>query len=206
MRAHDLKRLVAGADRRSRAAAAGLAQRARAAGLLDVAYGFTDSPFGSLLVVVTPRGLIRVDYPDRDFDETIQDLAATVSPRVLESAAETDGVRRELDEYFAGHRHDFSVPVDLALVRGFTRRVLEETARIPYGAVTTYKTVATRAGSPKASRAAGNALGGNPVPIVVPCHRVIHADGGLGGYTGGLERKVALLRLEGVLDEKDVRS
>ena len=108
-------------------------------------------------------------------------------------------MRRELDEYFEGHRRRFDVPVDLSLTKGFSRRVLRAAARIPFGTVATYREVATRAGSPRGMRAAGNALGSNPVPIVVPCHRVVYTGGGLGGYTGGLNRKVALLRLEGVL-------
>jgi methylated-DNA-[protein]-cysteine S-methyltransferase len=126
-----------------------------------------------------------------------------VSPRVLEAPRPTERIRRELDEYFDGRRRRFTTPIDLSLVRGFNRRVLEETARIPFGSVSTYREVAAQAGSPRGSRAAGNALGRNPIPIVVPCHRVVHADGGLGGYTGGVERKVALLRLEGALNRRE---
>ena len=166
--------------------------------LLDVAYGFVDSPFGPLLVAVTRRGVVRVEYPNGGLDEQLEGLAAEVSPRLLESPRLTEGLRRELDEYFEGDRHTFNVPADLTFLRGFGRRVLEETADIPFGAVATYREVAGRAGSPRASRAAGNALAANPVPIVVPCHRVVHSGGGLGGYTGGLDRKIALLRLEGV--------
>ncbi|HEX2267644.1 MAG TPA: methylated-DNA--[protein]-cysteine S-methyltransferase [Actinomycetota bacterium] len=166
--------------------------------LLDVAYGFVDSPFGRLLVAMTKRGLVRVEYPNGGIDEQLEGLAAEVSPRLLESPRHTQEVRRELDEYFEGKRQSFSVPVDLSFLRGFGRRVLERTAGIPFGMLATYREVATRAGSPRASRAAGNALAANPVPIVVPCHRVVHSGGGLGGYTGGLDRKVTLLRLEGV--------
>jgi methylated-DNA-[protein]-cysteine S-methyltransferase len=149
--------------------------------------------------MVTPRGLVRLSYPGEGIQDQIQELAERVSPRILEAPERTDGVRRQLDEYFAGRRHDFEVPIDWRLVRGFAGAVLQATARIPFGSVSSYREIAAEAGSPNAYRAAGNALGSNPVPIVVPCHRVLHAGGGLGGYTGGLERKTFLLRLEGVL-------
>jgi methylated-DNA-[protein]-cysteine S-methyltransferase len=184
----------------SRRAAARLAEAAEREGLLDVAYGFADSPFGRLMVAVTPRGLVRLDYPDRDFDESLRELASELSPRILEAPKATDQIRRELDEYFAGSRREFSVSVDMSPLLGFRRRVLEQTARITYGSVSTYAEVAKRAGSPRGMRAAGNALGSNPTPIVVPCHRVLRSGGGLGGYTGGLDRKVTLLRLEGALE------
>jgi methylated-DNA-[protein]-cysteine S-methyltransferase len=184
----------------SRRAAAQVAEAAEREGLLDVAYGFADSPFGRLMVAVTPRGLVRLDYPDRDLDESLQELASEISPRILESPKATGQARRELDEYFAGTRREFSVSVDMSPLVGFRRRVLEQTARIPYGSTSTYTDVAKRAGSPRGMRAAGNALGSNPIPIVVPCHRVLRSGGGLGGYTGGLDRKVTLLRLEGVLE------
>lgn len=187
-------------ETRSRRAAADLAEAAAREGLLDVAYGFADSPFGRLMVAVTPRGLIRLDYPDREFDQSLEELASQVSPRILESARATEQVRRELEEYFEGKRRRFSIRVDLSTVHGFRRKVLEHTARIPYGSVSSYTEVAARAGSPRGMRAAGNALGSNPVPIVVPCHRVLRTGGALGGYTGGLDRKVTLLRLEGVLE------
>ena len=184
----------------SRSAAQALASRAAEEGLVDVAYATTSSPFGDLVVAVTHRGLVRLAYPNEEPGAVLEDLAARVSPRVLEVPGRLDALRRQLDEYFAGRRTRFETPVDLTLVRGFTREVLRATRRIPFGSVRTYRDVATRAGSPKAFRAAGNALGSNPIPIVVPCHRVIHAGGGLGGYTGGLERKVHLLQLEGVLE------
>jgi methylated-DNA-[protein]-cysteine S-methyltransferase len=193
-----LRVLAEGAEDRSARLADGLADSAWAAELLDVAYGFADSPFGPLLVAVTPRGLVRVLYPDYEADEEVDRLAHEVSPRVLRSARATQGVRRELDEYFAGRRQAFGVPVDLEALHGFRRAVLERTAEIPFGTVITYREMAERAGSPRGARAAGNALGSNPVPIVVPCHRVVHSGGGLGGYTGGLERKIHLLQLEGV--------
>lgn len=184
-----------------RAAVARLLRAAERAGVVDVAYGSVDSPFGPLLVAVTPKGLVRLAYPDRDVDEVLEDLARRVSPRILEAPARTDDVRRELEQYFAGSRRRFEIPVDWALSQGFVRKVLRATARIPFGAVRTYRDVAARAGNDRAFRAAGNALGANPIPIVVPCHRVVHADGGLGGYTGGLERKELLLELEGALTD-----
>jgi methylated-DNA-[protein]-cysteine S-methyltransferase len=165
-----------------------------AAGLLDVAYATLDSPLGKLLLASTPHGLVRLAYVDDGEDAVLEWLAARISPRVI--AAPLDEPRRELDEYFAGSRHRFELPLDWQLARGFGRRVLEATARIPYGSVSTYKQVAGEAGNPRASRAAGNALGANPLPIIVPCHRILHSTGGLGGYTGGLDRKRRLLALE----------
>ena len=176
-----------------------LARRAGDEGLLDVAYGTYDSPLGPLTVMVTPRGLVRLSYPGEHVQAQLTEMAARISPRILEAPERTDPVRRQLDEYFAGGRHAFDVPIDWRLVRGFAGNVLQATARIPFGAVSSYREIATAAGSPNAYRAAGNALGSNPVPIVVPCHRVLHAGGGLGGYTGGVERKRFLLALEGVL-------
>ena len=176
-----------------------LAARAAAAGLLDVAYGTHDSPLGTLTVFVTPRGLAGIAYPDEPIEQQVDEVASTISARVMAAPERTDGVRRQLDEYFAGDRHRFDVPIDWRALHGFRERVLRATARIPFGAVSTYREIATEAGSPKAYRAAGNALGSNPVPIVVPCHRVLHAGGGLGGYTGGLDRKRYLLDLEGVV-------
>lgn len=176
-----------------------LARRAAAEGLVDVAYAVADSPLGPLMVAVTDRGLVRLSYEGEDVDAQLAELAQRVSPRILRAPERTDAVRRQLDEYFAGRRRGFEVPIDWRLVRGFATSVLRATARIPFGAVSTYREVAAEAGSPNAYRAAGNALGSNPIPIVVPCHRVLHAGGGLGGYTGGLDRKRYLLQLEGVL-------
>ena len=172
---------------------------AAAAGLLDVAYATLDSPVGQLLLALTPRGLVRVAYLNGDLDAVLEDLAARVSPRLLASARRLDQPRRELDQYFHGARRAFELALDWRLTRGFGRRVLQATARIPYGSVSTYRGVASEAGSPRAFRAAGNALRANPLPVVVPCHRVLHASGGLGGYTGGLDRKRVLLTVEGVL-------
>lgn len=171
--------------------------RAREEGLLDVAYAQIDSPLGPLTVAVTPRGLVRVAYPDRPLDDVLGRLAEVVSPRILEAPERLDPVRRELEEYFDGRRRSFEIPIDWALTRGFFRRVLQATAKIGYGEVATYAELAARAGSARAVRATGNGLGSNPMPVVVPCHRVVRTGGGLGGYTGGLERKRFLLGLEG---------
>jgi methylated-DNA-[protein]-cysteine S-methyltransferase len=174
-----------------------LGEAAATAGLLDVAYATLDSPLGTLLLARTDRGLVRLAYVDFEGeDEVVAELANRISPRVLAAPRRLDEVRRELDQYFTGARHEFGVPIDWRLTHGFGRRVLRATARIPYGGVSSYKQVAAAAGSPRGSRAAGNALGSNPLPIVVPCHRVVHSGGGLGGYTGGLERKRALLAIE----------
>jgi methylated-DNA-[protein]-cysteine S-methyltransferase len=176
------------------------AERADAEGLVDVAYASVDSPLGPLLAAATPAGLVALSYEQfRSRDEVLEHLAAELSPRLLEAPGRLDEARRELDEYFQGRREHFDLPIDWSLTHGFTRRVLEQTARIGYGELSTYKDVATGAGSAGAVRAAGNALGSNPMPIVVPCHRVVRTGGKLGGYTGGVERKEFLLRLEGVL-------
>jgi methylated-DNA-[protein]-cysteine S-methyltransferase len=176
-------------------------ERVTAEGLLDVAYATVDSPLGPLVVASTPRGLVRLAYTGstRGEDEVVEDLAGKLSPRILEAPARLDEVRRELEEYFEGRRDEFDLPIDWSLTRGFTSKVLRQTARIGFGKTSTYAEVASRAGSPRAVRAAGNALGANPIPVVVPCHRVLRSGGALGGYTGGVERKEFLLRLEGVL-------
>jgi methylated-DNA-[protein]-cysteine S-methyltransferase len=177
-----------------------LARRAAAEGLLDVAYAMVDSPLGPLVVAATPRGLVRVAYTDsRGEAGVLEDLAGRLSPRILEAPDRLDDARRELYEYFEGRRDAFDLPIDWSLTRGFTGEVLRQTARIGFGKTSTYAEVASRAGSPRAVRAAGNALGANPMPVVVPCHRVLRTGGALGGYTGGVERKEFLLRLEGVL-------
>jgi methylated-DNA-[protein]-cysteine S-methyltransferase len=184
----------------SRRAATAIEARARRAGLLDVGYAVVDSPLGSLLVASTREGLVRLEYPGEPLDDMLEDLADRVSPRLLESAAMTDPVRRQLDAYFDGRLRTFRTRIDWRLVGpGFFRRVLEATARIPFGAVSTYGTVAKVAGSPRAARAAGNALHDNPVPIVVPCHRVVPSSGGIGKYGGDEWRKAFLLRLEGAI-------
>jgi methylated-DNA-[protein]-cysteine S-methyltransferase len=176
--------------------------RAAEEGLLDVAYTSTDSPFGPLLLASTKRGLVRVGLPNQDPDELLADLAARVSPRLLEAPAELDEVRRELDLYFAGRLDHFDLPLDWRLSSGFRQRVLRAIDRIPYGQSRTYTEMARRAGNERAVRAAGSACGSNPIPLVVPCHRVLRTSGALGGYGGGLPMKQALLELEGVLGEK----
>ena len=171
--------------------------RATDEGLLDVAYATLDSPVGPILAASTPRGVVRVSFPTESADEVLADLAAAVSPRILEAPARLEEVRRELDEYFNGERKDFELALDWRLTSGFRRRVLRATARIPYGETATYAQVAGSAGNPRAYRAAGSALGANPIPIIVPCHRVLRTGGALGGYGGGLEVKDLLLHLEG---------
>jgi len=174
------------------------AGRAQDEGLLDVAYAATDSPLGELLLAVTPRGVVRLAYIDENVGQegVLEDLARRVSPRVLEAPDRLDDARRQLDDYFEGRRPDFDLPLDLSLVGPFADLVLARTAAIPSGQVLTYGQVATEIGHARASRAVGNALGSNPIPIVVPCHRVVRSGGGLGGYTGGVHRKEHLLGLE----------
>ncbi len=176
-----------------------LTERAEAEGLLDVAYANVDSPFGPLLLASTPRGLVRVNLPAYDPEETLEELAAKVSPRVLEAPAKLDEVRRELDLYFEGKLTEFDLPIDWQLTGGFRGKVQRAINRIPYGQTRTYMEMARSAGNERAVRAAGTACGSNPIPIVVPCHRVLRSGGGLGGYGGGLPMKEALLKLEGVL-------
>jgi methylated-DNA-[protein]-cysteine S-methyltransferase len=198
MNANDLKRLASrgdgvrgAADARSR-----LVEAAWASGAVDVAIGSVESPVGNLYVAVTPKGLARVSFASEDRDEVVAELAERLSPRILESRRATDEARRELAEYFEGGRRRFDVPVDRRLVRGIARDVLRATSRIPFGRTSTYAEIADRIGRPRAARAVGNALGSNPIPIVIPCHRVLRAGGALGGYGGGTERKRLLLALE----------
>jgi methylated-DNA-[protein]-cysteine S-methyltransferase len=175
-----------------------LAARAEVEGLLDVAYATVDSPLGKLLLAQTPRGLVRLGFSTEDHDDVLDELAERVSPRVLEAPARLDGVRRELDEYFEGRLRRFRVKLDWTLTgQGFRHEVLKHTNAIPYGRTSTYMEMATKAGNRKAYRAAGNALGSNPIPVIVPCHRVLATGGGLGGYGGGLDVKERLLHLEG---------
>jgi len=176
-----------------------LADRAAAEGLLDIAYATADSPFGKILLAATPRGLVKVSLPAYDPEETLEELAERISPRVLEAPARLDDVRRQLDRYFEGELRDFDVSLDWRLTAGFRGKVQHAIARIPYGQTRTYAEMARSAGNERAVRAAGTACGSNPIPIVVPCHRVLRSGGGLGGYGGGLPMKEALLELEGVL-------
>jgi methylated-DNA-[protein]-cysteine S-methyltransferase len=173
---------------------ADLAERAASEGLLDVAYTTLESPVGTLTLARTPQGLVRIAFDSES--GVLEELAARVSPRVLRAPGRLDDVRRELDEYFAGRRTTFDLPLDWTLSSGFRRQVLTETAAIPYGRTSTYGALAAQAGSPKAFRAAGTALATNPIPIVVPCHRVLPSGGALGNYRGGPARKRLLLDLE----------
>jgi methylated-DNA-[protein]-cysteine S-methyltransferase len=182
------------------AAAAGrLTARIVADDLADVAYAPVDSPFGTLCAAVTRQGLVRLAFPEEHPDTVLERLALRLSPRIVEAPRLLDPVKRELDQYFAGHRRRFDLALDWALVGPFGRRVLKMTAAIPYGGHLSYAEVAAESGSPRAARAAGNALGANPIPIVIPCHRVLRTGGALGGYGGGLDRKRYLLELEGAL-------
>jgi methylated-DNA-[protein]-cysteine S-methyltransferase len=178
-RLHD--RLVAAADRD---------------GLLDLTYRTVDSPIGALLLAAGPAGLVRVAFEREDFDLVLRDLATTVSPRILASPNRLDAVAEQLEEYFAGARRDFDVPLDLRLAHGFRRTVLDQLRAIDYGTTASYAAVARAAGHPKAVRAVGSACSHNPVPVVVPCHRVVRSDGSIGQYLGGTDAKRALLALE----------
>jgi methylated-DNA-[protein]-cysteine S-methyltransferase len=173
-----------------------LRERAAAESLLDVAYATADSPFGTLLLAKTPQGLVRLGLPNEDADEMLADLAGRISPRVLETPAGLDAERRELDDYFAGRRHDFDLPIDWQLSHGFLLRARQGIAAIPYGETRTYTDLARGAGNERAVRAAGSACSRNPIPLVIPCHRVLRSDGSLGGYAGGLEMKEKLLEME----------
>jgi methylated-DNA-[protein]-cysteine S-methyltransferase len=174
---------------------AAVARRAEADGLLDVAWTLTDSPVGRLTLAATPAGLVRIAFGDED--AVLEELADRVSPRVLEAPARLDVVRRQLDEYFAGRRERFDVDLDWSLSQGFRRTVLHKLVEVPYGQTVSYKELAELAGNRKASRATGTAMATNPIPLVVPCHRVLRSGGNIGGYGGGLDAKVWLLRLEG---------
>ena len=179
-----------------------LDERFRAAasteGLLDVAYDLVDTPLGTLLVATTDRGLCRISY-DAEPEREEEQLARGYGVRVLRAPRAVDDVRRQLDDYFEGRRREFDLGVDLRAVGGFHKEVLTELARVPYGELTTYGALAARAGRPQAARAVGTAMNRNPIPIVLPCHRVVGSTGKLVGYGGGLHRKEQLLRLEGAL-------
>jgi methylated-DNA-[protein]-cysteine S-methyltransferase len=165
-------------------------------GVLDVAYRTLPTPVGELLLAVTERGLVRVAYPVQGHDAVLASLAQTVSPRILHAPGRLDQASRQIEEYFAGRRTAFGLPLDLRLATGFRRTVLAHLPAIPYGRTESYAQVAAAAGNPKAVRAAGTACARNPLPVVVPCHRVVRSDGTLGGYAGGLDAKSALLALE----------
>jgi methylated-DNA-[protein]-cysteine S-methyltransferase len=173
-----------------------LAALAERRGLLDVSYRIADSPFGPLLLAATGEGLVRVAFSLEDHDAVLARLAGEISPRILRAPGRLDEAARQLDEYFAGRRRAFSVPVDLQLARGFRRAVLVHLRDIPYGATQSYAAVAKAAGNPSAIRAAASACSHNPLPLVVPCHRVVRSDGTIGEYLGGPEVKQALLAME----------
>jgi methylated-DNA-[protein]-cysteine S-methyltransferase len=171
--------------------------RADATGLVDVAWATEDSPIGPLTLAATPGGLVQIAFGAGE--DVLDELARRVSPRVVHLPRRLDAVRRQLDEYFAGERRDFDVVLDRRLSRGYRLEVLEALSRVPFGQTVTYKDLADRTGHPGASRAVGTAMATNPIPVVVPCHRVLRSGGALGGYGGGLDAKVWLLRHEGAL-------
>ncbi|MGW1624256.1 methylated-DNA--[protein]-cysteine S-methyltransferase [Streptomyces sp. NPDC002172] len=175
-----------------------LEQAAERADLVDVAYTTIDSPVGELLLAATPKGLVRVAYAGEGHDRVLEALGQRLSPRILRAPKRLDGAAREIDEYFAGRRRVFDLPLDLSLSRGFRRLVQTHLPEIGYGQTRSYRDMAELVGNPKAVRAVGTACATNPLPIVVPCHRVLRTDGTLGGYVGGLEAKTTLLNLEAV--------
>jgi methylated-DNA-[protein]-cysteine S-methyltransferase len=175
-----------------------LEQAAESEGLLDVAYRTVDSPVGSLLLAASPRGLVRVAYAIEDHDRVLESLAGKISPRVLRAPKRLDPAARELEEYFGGRRRGFDLPLDLSLSRGFRLRVQQYLPSIGYGQTRSYRQVAELVGYPKAVRAVGTACATNPLPVVVPCHRVLRNDGTQGGYVGGPAAKATLLNLEAV--------
>jgi methylated-DNA-[protein]-cysteine S-methyltransferase len=202
----ELKRLAPRSDAASEAAARALAGRAADERLVDVAVATMDSPVGELLVAVTPRGLVRIAYEGEDRDRVLADLARELSPRILEAASLTDEARSELDEYFRRERTRFDLKLDRRLIGPFAWDVLSATKRVGFGRTATYGEIAGKIGRPKAARAVGRALGSNPIPIVIPCHRIVGASGALTGYGGGLPRKQTLLSLEGAtLQMTDIR-
>ncbi len=174
-----------------------LVARARREGLETIGYGVVDSPFGPLWIAVGPRGVVAIDYGAEPSANEIARIVRAYGPGLLPDARRSDPVARQLDQYFAGKRKSFDIAIDLSPLTDFQRRILAATAKVGYGDVTTYARVAAKAGNQKASRAAGAALAANPIPIVVPCHRIVATDGTLGGYAGGLEAKRRLLALEG---------
>jgi methylated-DNA-[protein]-cysteine S-methyltransferase len=174
-----------------------LVAEADAAGLLDISYRTADTPLGTLLLAATPAGLLRVAFQREDREEVLAELTAKVSPRILEAPGRLDGTVRQLEEYFAGRRHHFDLPLDLSLSSGFRRRVLGYLPGIAYGQTASYQVVASAVDNPRAVRAVGSACATNPLPLVIPCHRVIRSDGLIGSYRGGADTKRLLLELEG---------
>lgn len=173
-----------------------LAATAAEAGILDVAYRTIDSPVGSLLLAATEKGLVRVAYASEDHDAVLGQLAERISPRVLRTPTRLDAAAREIEEYFAGRRDRFDLPLDFLLSQGFRRTVLSHLSEIGYGTTASYAAIAAAAGSPGAVRAVGTACAKNPLPVVIPCHRVLRSDGSLGQYVGGTEAKRTLLAME----------
>jgi methylated-DNA-[protein]-cysteine S-methyltransferase len=196
-KAHGTHAQPAGDDDVAARAARGVSERVAAEGLADVSYAPVDSPFGTLHAAVTKRGLVRLAFPEESVDSVLEAIARQISPRIVAASGPLDPVKRELDDYFAGRRREFELALDWTLITPFGQRVLRMTAAIPYGGHLSYAEIAAEAGSPRGARAAGNALGANPIPIVIPCHRVVRSGGALGGYGGGLDRKRFLLELEG---------
>jgi methylated-DNA-[protein]-cysteine S-methyltransferase len=193
---HDIERAYPSDETALDRLHARLVEAAQSDGILDVGYRTVDSPVGTLLLAATELGLVRVAYEVEKHEEVLQNLADRISPRVLEAPGRLDIVARELDEYFAGRLHTFDVAIDWRLSSGFRRTVLDHLSDIDYGHTASYATVARLAGNPKAVRAVGTACATNPLPVVVPCHRVLRSDGTLGGYLGGVEAKRTLLSLE----------
>jgi len=173
-----------------------LEQEAEQAELVDVAYTVVDSPVGPLLLAATEKGLVRVAYASEDHDRVLDTLGHKLSPRILRAPRRLDDAARELDEYFARRRKQFDLPLDLSLSRGFRQTVQQHLPQIGYGQTRSYRQIAELVGNPKAVRAVGTACATNPLPVVIPCHRVLRTDGTLGGYIGGLDAKTALLDLE----------
>jgi methylated-DNA-[protein]-cysteine S-methyltransferase len=195
----DLKRLAphAVADRTARTVTEGFGDAASSEGLVDVAVATMDSPIGELTVAVTTRGLVAIAFDGEDRDAMFERWTRELSPRILMAAGPTDDARRELEQYFQGTRERFELPIDRRLIGPFAWDVLKATRRVGFGHLATYGQIAARIDRPKAARAVGRALGSNPIPIVIPCHRIVGASGTLTGYAGGLPRKESLLRLEG---------
>jgi methylated-DNA-[protein]-cysteine S-methyltransferase len=174
----------------------GLEASAAREGLLDVAYTTVDTPVGALLLAATDKGLVRVAYDIEDHDKVLEKLAAKLSPRILRAPGRLETAAKEIDEYFSGRRTGFDLPLDFSLSSGFRQVVQRQLSHIAYGHTVSYKEIARTVGNPKAVRAVGTACATNPLPVVVPCHRVLRTDGALGGYVGGLAAKTALLNLE----------
>ncbi|WP_102159287.1 methylated-DNA--[protein]-cysteine S-methyltransferase [Zhihengliuella halotolerans] len=183
-----------------------LSMTAADSGDLDIAYRVIDSPVGPLLLAATESGLVRIAFACEGHDAVLEALGRRISPRILNAPERLDPAAEQLDAYFAGRRRSFDLPVDFSLSTEFRRRVQEQLPHIAYGRTATYKELAGLVGNPAAVRAVGTACATNPLPVVVPCHRVLRTDGGLGGYLGGLEAKTALLTLEGALDEEGRRA